>query len=50
MAENVEARLDRGSNSYIFELESYFYTITYTKVHATQVVGDIGRYTEIGIV
>ena len=50
MTANVEAQLDGGSNSHIFKSEEYFHTITYTQGQITQVTGDTGEYTEIGIV
>ena len=50
MTANVEAQLDGGSNSHIFKSEEYFHTITHTQGQITQVTGDTGEYTGIGIV
>ena len=50
MVVEKEAQIDGGSNSHIFTDKRYFHMITNTTGLITQVMGDQGKYTGIGIV
>ena len=50
MAVDKEAQVNRESNLHIFTDKRYFHIITNTTGLITQVTGDSGEYTGIGIV
>ena len=47
---DIQAQVDGGSNSHIFDNVTYFHSFTQTKGTITQVTGDIGHHEGVGIV
>ena len=47
---DIQAQVDGGSNSHIFDNIAYFHNFTQIKGTITQVTGDIGHHEGVGIV